>query len=541
MVSSYLQELNPKPYSCDLDMIKPDRMSELLFLTIDGGTESVRVGLFDAYGTLLATAAQPYPTYFPQPGWAEQDPDEWWHALLTAMRVCIANAKTRIDPFVTKRIAGICLDATTCTLVALDSTGAHLRPALLWMDVRAADQAQRIFETHHPALVYSPSGLAAEWMLPKALWLHEHEPEVYARTTHLIEYTDWIAHKLCGTLALNLNTVTQRWLYNGRSWQWPTDLFASMGLPDLTSKFPSQIAAPGQRLGGLLLEVAQAIGAPELANIPVFEGGGDAFIGLLGLNVVRPGSIGLITGSSNVLGGFFDRSIQVPGLLGGFPDAVVPGLWLMEAGQASTGSILAWFKRNFALDLPDDSAYHTLDQQAAHIEMGAGGVITLDHFQGNRTPYTDSHSRGALWGLSLASTRAHVFRALMEGIVYGTRQILELLQQTGGSTTSISACGGATHSPVFMQLYADICGVPIAVMQVPEAPLLGGAMLAAVGAGVYADLPTAAQAMTHVAKVYQPDAAQHAQSHFYYEQYKHTYSSLRELMHRQPPVKSLPN
>jgi len=530
-------------------------------LAIDAGTESVRVGVFDVAGTFMAHAAAPYDTHYPRTGWAEQDPQAWWTALHEALRSALMHLEARCGRSAIRHVVGIGLDATTCTLVTLDGQDRPVRPALLWMDVRASQQAQRIFETGHPALCYSPSGLAAEWMLPKALWLSEHEAETYARTTRLVEYTDWLAYKLCGRWALNLNTVTQRWHYNARGWDqagqqgqilhWPTSLFEAVGLADLAAKFPTDVVPPGERLGGLLPEVAQAVGAPELTGVPVFEGGGDAFVGLLGLNVTCPGQIGLITGSSNVIGAFSRDGFHVPGLFGGFPDAIVPGLWLVEAGQASTGSVLAWFKRTFALDLPSDAAYQQLDEQASQLEMGAGGVIALDHFQGNRTPYTDSRSRGAVWGLTLASTRGHVYRALLEGIAYGTRQILEVLQQAATTAAgdvhagvtappaqqldAIVACGGATRSPIFMQLYADICGLPISVMRVPDASLVGGAILAAVGAGLYHDLPTAASAMTHVARTYQPDMSQHARAGFYFEQYKQTYANLRDLMHRAPP------
>jgi len=505
--------------------------SNPLFLSIDAGTESLRVGLFDTHGHLLNHSTCAYPTTFPQPSWAEQDPQDWHRALITALRECLQSAAEDIN-----NIAGICFDATTCTLLLLDHTMRPLHPALLWMDVRAAEQAQRIHSTmqakDHPALHYSPNGLAAEWMLGKMLWLREHEPEVYANTAHIVEFTDWLAYILTGRLALNQDTTTQRWHYNAHTWHWPTDLFDELGLPDLVNKFPADVLPLGAPLGGLCPEIAHAIGQPALAGVPVFEGGGDAFVALLGMNVTQPGRIGLITGSSNVICGFFEQPLHAPGLFGAFPDAIVPGLHLLEAGQVSTGSILSWFKRNFARELVPSEAYQVLDQEAAQVPMGAGGIIALDHFQGNRTPYTDSRSRGAVWGLTLSSTRGQLFRALMEGIVYGTRQILEIMQQAGGAQQIIYACGGATRSPIFMQLYADICGLPIAVLSVPDAPLLGGAIVAATGAGIYANFAQAAAAMTQVATTYHPNMAEHVLSNSFFERYKETYPSLRPLLHK---------
>ena len=366
----------------------PGQVSSTCVMAIDAGTESVRVGLFDLAGNLLATAVHPYATAYPGAGWAEQDPDEWWAALVAATRACLDQASIQ-----GKEIGGICVDATTCTLVPLGPDGRHLRPALLWMDVRAAEQAQRICQTAHPALCYSPAGCNAEWMLSKVLWLSENEPDNYAGTAHFLEYTDWLIYRLTGCLALNLNTTTQRWYYNARNWGWPGDLFEAVGLPGLTRKFPTEIVPAGVKVGHLLPEVARLLGLSDKHDTPVFQGGGDAFIGLLGLDVTEPGKVGLITGSSNVIGSFVDQEFHATGVFGAFPDAVIPGLWLVEAGQVSTGSVLAWFKRYFALDLPPQVAYAILDGEAAQILPGAGGVIVLDHFQGNRTPYTDSESR----------------------------------------------------------------------------------------------------------------------------------------------------
>lgn len=493
-------------------------------LCLDGGTESIRVGLLDQYGRQLSVAACAYPTQFAQSGWAEQNPDDWWSALVSATHACLAKAPTEA-----RQISGLCLDATTCTLVFLGADLKPLRPALLWMDVRAADQADRIFATHHPALRYSLAGCNAEWMPPKVLWVAENEPDVYVQTAFVCEYTDWLVYRLTGRLALNLNTITQRWYYNDRDTGWPESLFDQIGLPDLVEHFPKEIFPAGKELGQLLPEVAQVLGLPQ--GVRVFEGGGDAFIGLLGLNVAQPGKVGLIAGSSNVIGAFVADEFYQAGLYGAFPDAVVPGLWLVEGGQTATGSMLAWFKRNFALDLPADQVYKFLDQEAAAIPPGSYGLVVLDYFQGNRTPFSDSKARGLIWGLSLHTTRAQVFRALMEGVAYGTRMILETLAQSGTHTQEITACGGATRSKLFMQIYADICGVPISTTEVADAPLLGDAILAFQGLNVYPDLPTAAQNMVKIAHTYTPNLDNHTAYSSFFQLYAQTYPQMRDLMH----------
>ncbi len=475
----------------------------------------------------MSASSRAYPTRFPKSGWAEQDPGEWWAAAVRAVQDCLAAA-----PVCPADIRGLSLDATTCTLLALGSDMQPLLPAFLWVDVRAAGQAERIFTAAHahPALAYSPAGCNAEWMVSKVLWLAENEPELYARTAHFIEYTDWLVYQLTGKLALNLNTVTLRWYYNQRTWKFPSSLYDQLGLPDLLAKIPQEVVPAGQAIGTLLPDVAHILGLSETTI--VYQGGGDAFIGLLGLNVTRPGKIGLISGSSNVLAGFTAEEFHHPSLYGAFPDAVIPGLFLVEGGQSSTGANLAWFKRTFAQGLPEGQAYQILDGEAASVLPGAGGLVALDYFQGNRTPYTNSQARGALWGLSLSTSRGQVFRALMESIAFGSRLILEALTVNGCPVEQIFACGGATHSDLFMQIYADICGIPISVVKVADAPLVGDAALAFTGLEVFPDLVAAAEAMVKFDRHYLPNLEFSQEYQFYFELYQDTYHQLKSLMHR---------
>jgi ribulose kinase len=274
--------------------------------------------------------------------------------------------------------------------------------------------------------------------------------------------------------------------------------------------------------------------------------GGDAFIGLLGQGVCAPGDAGLILGSSNVLSALAPGELHFPGILGSFPDALIPGLNLVEAGQVSTGSVLAWFARSFghgaalaeaaeaagaAAGTGSLSLYQLLDREAAAVPPGSGGLIALDYFQGNRTPHTDAAARGMIWGLSLGSSRGHVFRALMEGIAYGLHEIVATLAAHDFHMRRILASGGATRSPVFMQIYADVLGQPITVTREPEASLLGSAVVAAKGCGAFPDLPAAARAMSAPGRTYVPDPACHAAYQPYLQMHRQTYRQMQGLMH----------
>lgn len=496
---------------------------------IDAGTEAVKAGLFDASGVKVASATYPYQTSFPHPGWAEQNPGEWWSGLVHAVRECLSRSRIAVE-----QVAGIGAVATTCTLVAMRGDGTVLRPAILWMDVRAAVQAAGISATEHEALRYCPAGVNAEWMPPKALWFKTEQPQLYAQTDYLLEYADWIAYKLTGSVILNVNTVTQRWFYRSLGEAWPSDFYAAIGLEGIEAKFPRRVADVGEPIGALAPDAADELGLRP--GIPVATGGGDAFVGLLGQDVTEPGEMGLITGSSNVLSALSASEFAAPGIFGSFPDALIPGLHLIEAGQVSTGSVLSWFRRNFARDLESEAAgrglspYQLLDQEAATVPIGSEGLVALDYFQGNRTPHTDASARGAIWGLSLQSSRAHVFRALMEGIAYGLRDILDTLERSGFATERLIASGGATHSKLFMQIYADVLGIPLHTTREPEASMLGAAVSAAVGAQIYPNLQEAAKSMVSIAGTYHPNGSNHAQYAFYLRNYQETYRRLQDLM-----------
>jgi ribulose kinase len=372
-------------------------------------------------------------------------------------------------------------------------------------------------------------------MPPKMLWFKQHEPALYRQMDYLLEFTDWIAYRLTGRFTLNLDTIAQRWFYHTPTGGWPHSLFAALDLEDLPARFPPSIHRVGEIVGELLPAVAAELGLP--AGLPVAACGGDAFIGLLGQGVSAPGDVGVIMGSSNVMSALSREELHFPGILGSFPDAVVPGLNLVEAGQVSTGSILSWFKRNFGHGAAADAAaqglsvYQLLDREAGQAPIGSGGLIVLDYFQGNRTPHTDSAARGMIWGLSLQADRGHIFRALMEGIAYGLQDIVLTLARHKFELGRMIASGGATQSSLFMQIYADVLGKTIAVTREPEASLLGSAIVAAVGAKAYPDLPTAAQAMVQVSHEYCPDLARHEEYQFFVRMYQETYQQMKGLMH----------
>ncbi|MBV8220007.1 MAG: hypothetical protein JO325_16195 [Solirubrobacterales bacterium] len=508
------------------------RNDEAYLLGIDFGTESCRAGLFDSAGRLAAAEVTTYELEHPRPGWAEQDPDEWWSALVESVSKVLDAADVNGDA-----IAGICADATTCTVVALDDSGRHLRPAIMWMDVRAADQARRIGECDHPARKYNGGGpVSAEWLPSKLLWLKERESDTYHRAKYLLDAPDWATFRLTGRVTANTNTAAVRGYHDRDSEGWPVSFYEQVGLDDVFEKLAPDVLDLGVPVEGLSEQAAGDLGLR--AGTPVVQGGGDAWVGQVGLGVVRPGQMALITGSSHVLTGQTDEPISGEGFFGAFTDAVVPGQYTVEGGQVSTGSVLNWFANNFCADALREaerrgvSAYDVLNERARSISPGCDGLIVNEYWQGNRTPYTDPLARGIVWGLSLHHTPEHVYRAIQEGVCYGTAHILRAMRSAGVEVDSLVAAGGFTNSPQLMQMHADVSGLPITLTEIGDAVLLGGAILAAVGAGVFGALDDAVEAMVHERDTINPDQELHERYAFFADAYAEAYPAMRPLVHR---------
>lgn len=501
------------------------------YLGIDVGTSGARVGIFDAGGASVVFCDEPIALSIPHPGWAEQDPGEWWEAICRASRR--AMRESRIPA---AEIDGISIDTTCCTVLFSGDDMVPLRPAILWMDMRAAKQAKQITASGHPALKYNGYGaVSAECLPAKVLWTKENEPELYARATRVYECTDWIMYRLTGRYTASINCASARWYYNSLEGGYPLDFYEKIGLGDLAAKLPADVLPMGTLSGGLTREAADAMGLRE--GIAVGEGGADAFVGVIGLNAVDSGKMALITGSSHLHIALIDGELHSKGMWGSYPDAIIPGKQMIEGGQTSTGSIINWLKNQLCgnlkiqADKEGVSVYDILNREAEQIPIGAEGLVALDYFQGNRTPYVDSDVRGMLYGLSLIHTPAHIYRALVESVCYGTKAILDVFRQSGFVPSGIVISGGIVKSRFWLQAHADVCDIPLIVPRVTEAPCLGAAILGAVASGAYPDIVSAAARMTHTDHVVEPDHGRHEEYMFYYRKYQEIYALAKDWMH----------
>jgi len=559
----------------------------LLVLGVDGGTESIRACCFDAVtGQVVGQAcAVSYPTSHPHPGWAEQNPHDWYRCLQQA---CQQTLESLYFPTL-YRVGAICLDTTCCSVVALDAQHEPLRPCLLWMDQRSAPQTRQVVATQDSALlaVNGPvrgkvTSLSAEWLTPKALWIFQNEHQTtYQKARVICEYQDYLNFKLTGVLTSSACNAATRWHwdakaavevepfsepksgvrhYPGR----PMSLYQSVGLSDLAQKLPQTCRNMGEVVGYLTPQAARDLsgkssksknkgggGGLELDTaLPVIQGGPDAFVGMVGLGCVGQqqdegqSQLCLITGSSHLhclvlpltTGNDGDDQTKTPnkssgGMWGPYLNAPLPGLAFGEGGQSSTGSLLKWAKHEI---FDDAMSYKEMDELASEIPIGSDGLLALETFQGSRTPVTDPLARGAMIGLTLSHTKAHIWRALMEAVCFGTRACLDALERsTGHPCETITLAGGIARSPLWLQMHADVTNKPIKVYGPDHnAPLLGCAILASVGIGIHPNVETAVRAMLPEPEIVYPNPqAVHDYNRIYQRVYSKLSSKIRPLVH----------
>ncbi len=468
-----------------------------LLLGLDFGTGGVRVGLFDlGRRAIVATSEDTYPTAHPHPGWAEQSPERWWEALGAACRRTMEMAGH-------PTVAGIAMATTASTVVACMADGTPLRPALLWMDCRAGAEASRTGASTHPVMARSGGSDAAEWLVPKAMWLAAHEPAVYAAADVLCECLDWVNFRLTGRWVGSRMNATCKWNYDSEAGRFHPELYEAFGVPGLTDKLPAAILPVGGAIELLSAQAAAHLGLGAQRPV-VAQGGIDAHVGMLGADTVAPGQLLMIGGTSVVHLFHLGAERPMPGFWGPYPHALVDGLWMVEGGQVSAGSVLFWLSRQiFGLD---DAGTQALIAEAGRRPAGGNGLLTLDYFMGNRTPYRDPHLRGAVLGLSLGHDRAALYRSAVEGVALASANVVAQAQGLG---ERIVSAGGFARNALWLQATVDAIGLPVRLSAEENLSVVGAAAAAAVGVGLFPDLRSAAAAVAREGRLVEPDPAAH--------------------------------
>ncbi|MBF0860125.1 FGGY-family carbohydrate kinase [Gluconobacter sp. LMG 31484] len=516
-----------------------------LVLGIDVGTGSARAGLFTLDGQKKASFVQKIQTWTPRADYAQQSSENIWSAVCTATRSALAALK---EP---GQVVGIGFDAT-CSLVVLDKNGQGLsvdpdgaagQDIILWADHRAIEEAREINRGGHDVLRYVGGTISPEMETPKLLWLKRHLPQIYEQAGHFFDLPDFLTWRATGSLSRSACSTACKWTYLAHENRWDEEYFQSVGLGDLTDGNFARIGNDIRPLGGILDARLSDKAASEMGlqpGIPVGVSAIDAHaggLGLLGLDTESSlsdtqleRSIALICGTSSCHMAASKNARFVPGVWGPYWDAMLPEMWLNEAGQSATGALIDFIisSHSFGATVRQDaektgiSVYALLNARIEAMERGTlpgtitAGLHVLPDFHGNRSPHADPDLTGMISGLTLSDTLddlARLYLATLQGLAYGTKDIIEALNAQGYRIDTIFATGGSTKNPVFLREHANATGCRILLPAEPDSVLLGAAILGAVASGTYADLRQAMAQMSHAGDEILPDdrvAAYHA-------------------------------
>ena len=496
-------------------------MAESLFLGLDIGTSGVKAILVASNGDVAAAVTTPLTLSTPHPGWAEQHPDDWWDATTRSVRDVLARAPDA-------RVAAVGISGQMHSSVFLDRSGAVVRPALLWCDGRTTDECAEITrraggEERLRDWVRNPA--LEGFTLPKVLWLRTHEPEAYGRVATVLLAKDFIRYRLTGTLASEPSDASGTLMFDPAGLRWSDEILRATDVP--RALLPD-VGGSSEVLGTLTAEAARRTGLAE--GTPVVGGGADNACGAAGVGVITPGEAVASWGTSGTVLAPTAQPFVDPGLRAHTFCHVVPGIWYVMGVVLSAGGAFAWYREQLARELVGTpGADATLNAEAASVPPGADGVTFLPYLQGERTPHRDAAARGAFLGLSLAHTRAHLTRAVLEGICFALRDSLSILQELGLSPNHLLLTGGGAKSAFIRRLQADVYGVPVSTVNREEGPAYGAALLAAVGAGVFPDLTSAARATLTRGPSERPDSQTHRAYQPAYDRFRASYRAARPL------------
>jgi xylulokinase len=469
-------------------------------LGIDVGTGGSRALVVDEGGRVAASATVEHePFASPQTGWAEQDARDWWRASEEAVRRVLSAEGVRAED-----IACVGLTGQMHGAVLLDERDEPLRPSIIWCDVRTHEQCRALTEqVGAERLIQLVSNPALEgFTLPKMLWVREHEPEVWGRVRAVLLPKDYVRLRLTGEKATDVADASGMLLFDVTHRRWSDEMLELTGLDRglLPRAYESQ-----EVTGRVSAEGAAATGLRE--GTPVVAGAGDQAAGAVGMGIVRPGAVSATIGTSGVVFAATDRPALDPkGRVHTFCHAV-PGRWHVMGVTQGAGLSLRWFRDQFGAGRDDGrDPYERLGEEAAAAPPGADGVLWAPYLMGERTPHLDPHARAALVGLSASHKRAHVVRAILEGVAFSLRDTFTIFEEMGVPVESIRLGGGGARSVVWRQIQADVYGREVELVEADEGAAYGAALLAGVAGGAWGSVDEACAAAVRVRERTGPDA-----------------------------------
>lgn len=485
-------------------------------LGIDVGTTGSKALLINETGTVVANATTEYPMLTPRPLWAEQNPADWWAATVTSIRRVMEKASAGAA-----EVAGVGLTGQMHGLVLLDAQGNVLRPCIMWNDQRTGEQCAAITAKVGREKVIQLTGnpILPGFTAPKILWVREHEPQVYSRVATVLLPKDYVRYRLTQEFFSEVSDASGTSLFDVGCRNWSDDMLRALDIP--RSWLPEVTESP---VASTTINSRAARETGLAAGTPVVGGGGDQAAQAVGTGIVIEGVVSATLGTSGVVFAASDSyRLEPEGKLHAFCHAV-PDKWHLMGVVLSAAGSLQWYRDTFA----PNTSFDDLVREAETIPAGSEGLLYLPYLTGERTPHADPHARGAWVGLTVRHGRAHLTRSVLEGVAFALKDSFTLISEAGlGQVEQVRVSGGGARSGLWRQIMADVLAAPLATVNTTEGAAYGAALLAGVGAGLFADISTACQAVIRVTgqTMPGPNAAIYAD---YYPRYQALYPVLAE-------------
>ena len=498
------------------------RRTHIYFLGIDVGTGGTRALIMDTAGRVISSGTEEHvPFASPQPGWAEQDPLDWWRACGIAVKKALQKSGIRAE-----EIASIGFSGQMHGAVLLDAAGEVVRPALIWCDQRTEKQSRELSEqfTTEKLIQLTCNPPLTNFTLTKILWVRENEPQLWARVRHIMLPKDYVRFRLTGDRAIDQADASGTLLLDVAKRKWSDEVLSGTGIDK--SFLPALYESPDV-CGKLNAEGAAATGLK--IGTPVVAGAGDQAAGAVGMGIVRAGVVSATIGTSGVVFAATDRPALDPrGRLHTFCHAI-PGRWHVMGVTQAAGLSLRWFRDTFGVASREGTAsavpnspgekgalapavspaprdpYEFLSEEAATAPPGAEGLLWAPYLMGERTPHLDPNARGALVGITPSHHRAHIVRAILEGVAFSLKDSFSIFEEMQVPVTQIRLGGGGARSPLWRQIQADVYAHEVELVAAEEGAAYGAAILAAVGAKHFASVDQACDAVIQIASRVAPN------------------------------------
>jgi len=485
-------------------------------LGIDIGTSACKVAVFDKAGNVIVSDTGIYNIYYPQNGYVEQKPAEWWTAVCKSIKNILSSGK--VNP---NDIKSIGIDGQSWSAILIDKTGEALFDNPIWMDSRAIGICDEIKNSVGEKAVFELCGnpLTPNYTTPKIIWFRRNFPDIFKKTYKVLQSNSYIVYKLTGKLSQDLSQCYGLCFYDMRKKTWDKDMAKTL---DINIDLLPDIYYCHDIVGAVTKEAADLTGLLE--GTPVIAGGVDSASGTLGAGVISDGETqeqgGQSGGMSICMSGFNPHEKLI------LCHHVVPDKYLLQGGTVGGGASYKWLRENFFPDL----SFAEMDKLANQVPPGSDGMIFLPYMAGERSPIWDPKAKGVFYGFDFSKNKAHFIRSVMEGVAYSIVHNLDTAKKTGSVIGTLYSNGGSANSDLWMQIKSDATNRPIAVPLSDISTTLGSAILAGVAVGIYADFADAVKTSVVIKKTFYPNAENHEVYMKRYETYLEIYGNLKETM-----------